>query len=134
MLPPPSTHPFPFLHKPLFSDALGDTAYSQEHLKTTVYAKFEGQTKCIMEKAKKRILVQPFIGSIYQALSLTLHFRLIGLMHDYGICSKFTTKPRLHKIVHIIWTCNTVHTSVFFTSLFLWHLKHAKILKFDFRI
>ena len=28
----------------LFSNALGDTAYSQEHLKTMVYAKFGGQT------------------------------------------------------------------------------------------
>ena len=36
------------LHKLLFSNFLGDTAYSQEHLKTIVYAKFGGQTKCIM--------------------------------------------------------------------------------------
>ena len=40
------------LHKLLFSNALGDTAYSQEHLKTMVYAKFEGQTKCIMGNSK----------------------------------------------------------------------------------
>ena len=40
------------LHKLLFSNALGDTAYSQEHLKTMVYAKFGGQTKCIMGNSK----------------------------------------------------------------------------------
>ena len=40
------------LHKLLFSNAIGDTAYSQEHLKTTVYAKFGGQTKCIMGNSK----------------------------------------------------------------------------------
>ena len=47
---------------------------------------------------------------------------------------KFTTKPRLHKIIHIIWTYNTVCMWVFFTSLFLWDSAHAKICKFDFRI
>ena len=40
------------LYKLLFSNALGDTAYSQEHLKTMVYAKFGGQTKCIMGNSK----------------------------------------------------------------------------------
>ena len=45
--PPPQ-----ILHKLLFSNALGDTAYSQEHLKTMVYAKFGGQTKCIMGNSK----------------------------------------------------------------------------------
>ena len=40
------------LHKLLFSNALGDTAYYQEHLKTMVYAKFGGQTKCIMGNSK----------------------------------------------------------------------------------
>ena len=39
-------------HKLLFSNAVGDTAYSQEHLKTMVYAKFGGQTKCIMGNSK----------------------------------------------------------------------------------
>ena len=33
------------LHKLLFSNALGDTAYSQGHLKTMVYAKFGGANK-----------------------------------------------------------------------------------------
>ena len=42
----------PNLHKLLFSNALGDTAYSQEHLKRMVYAKFGGQTKCIMGNSK----------------------------------------------------------------------------------
>ena len=41
------------LHKPLFSNALGDTEYSHEHLKAIVYAKFGGQKKCTMENAKK---------------------------------------------------------------------------------
>ena len=40
------------LHKLLFSNALGDTAYCQEHLKTMAYAKFGGQTKCIMGNSK----------------------------------------------------------------------------------
>ena len=39
-------------NRELFSNALGDTAYSQEHLKTMVYAKFGGQTKCIMGNSK----------------------------------------------------------------------------------
>ena len=51
---------FPIIHfvcpqillKLLFSNALRDTAYSQEHLKTMVYAKFGGQTKCIMGNSK----------------------------------------------------------------------------------
>ena len=47
---------FPIIHFAcpllLFSYALGDTAYSQEHLKTMVYAKFGGQTKCIMGNSK----------------------------------------------------------------------------------
>lgn len=53
----------------------------------------------------------------------------IILMHYYGICSKFTTKPRLRKIIHIIWTCNTVCTWVFVTSL---DLARANIDKFLF--
>ena len=46
----------------------------------------------------------------------------VGLMHNYEICSRFTTKLGLHKIIHIIWTWNTVRTWVFFTSLLLWDL------------
>ena len=41
---------------------------------------------------------------------------------------KFTTKPRLHKVIVIIWTWNTVRRWFFFTSL-LWHLAHVKIYK-----
>ena len=55
-------------------------------------------------------------------------------MHDDGICSKLTTKPRLHKLIHIIWTCNIVCTWVFFTILLFWDLDHAKIYKFDLQI
>ena len=41
------------MHKPWFSYTLGDTAYSQEHLKTMVYAKFGGGgTKCIVGNVK----------------------------------------------------------------------------------
>ena len=40
------------LHKPLFSNALGNMQCPQEHLKTIVYAKFGGQTKCIMGNSK----------------------------------------------------------------------------------
>ena len=50
---PFSIFEFPIIHFVLlFSNALGDTAYSQEHLKTMVYAKFGGQTKCIMGNSK----------------------------------------------------------------------------------
>ena len=45
--PPPQ-----ILHKPLFSNALGNMQCPQEHLKTIVYAKFGGQTKCIMGNSK----------------------------------------------------------------------------------
>ena len=45
--PPPPT-----LHKVLSSNALGKIQYSQEHLKTMVYAKFGGQTECIMGDLK----------------------------------------------------------------------------------
>ena len=55
-------------------------------------------------------------------------------MHDDVWLANFTTKPRLHKIIHIIWTCNTVRTWVFFTTSLLWYLAQAKIYKFDFRI
>ena len=40
------------LQKPLFSNALGNMQCPQEHLKTIVYAKFGGQTKCIMGNSK----------------------------------------------------------------------------------
>ena len=40
------------LHKPLFSNALGNMQCPQEHLKTIVYAKFGGQTNCIMGNSK----------------------------------------------------------------------------------
>ena len=48
---------------------------------------------------------------------------------------KFTTKPRFFKIIlnHIIWTCNTVRTWVFFARLPLWKSAQAKIYKLDFR-
>ena len=36
------------LHKPLFLTAPGSIAFSQEHFKTISYAKFGGQTECIM--------------------------------------------------------------------------------------
>ena len=36
------------LHKPLFFNAPGSIAFSQEHFKTISYAKFGGQTECIM--------------------------------------------------------------------------------------
>ena len=57
----------------------------------------------------------------------------IGLVHDdIMYAQKFTTKPGFHRIIHIIWTCNTVRTWVSFTSLFLWDSGQAKIYKFDF--
>ena len=37
------------LHKPLFLNASGSIAFSQEHFKTISYAKFGGQTECIMK-------------------------------------------------------------------------------------
>ena len=43
------------MHKPLFSNALGNMQCPQEHLKTIVYAKFGGQTKCIMGNSKIEI-------------------------------------------------------------------------------
>ena len=36
------------LHKLLFLNAPGSTAFSQGHFKTISYAKFGGQTECIM--------------------------------------------------------------------------------------
>ena len=45
--PPPQ-----ILHKPLFSNAPGSIAFSQEHFKTISYAKFGGQTECIMGNSK----------------------------------------------------------------------------------
>ena len=40
------------LHKLLFSNTHGDMQSSQEHLKTMVYAKFDGQTECIIGHSK----------------------------------------------------------------------------------
>ena len=40
------------LHKPLFLNAPGSIAFSQEHFKTISYAKFGGQTECIMGDLK----------------------------------------------------------------------------------
>ena len=43
-----SVCPPQILHKPLFLNAPGSIAFSQEHFKTISYAKFGGQTECIM--------------------------------------------------------------------------------------
>ena len=40
------------LHKPLFLNAPGSIAFSQEHFKTISYAKFGGRTECIMGNSK----------------------------------------------------------------------------------
>ena len=40
------------LHKPLFLNAPESIAFSQEHFKTISYAKFGGQTECIMGNLK----------------------------------------------------------------------------------
>ena len=40
------------LHKPLFLNAPGGIAFSQEHFKTISYVKFGGQTECIMGNSK----------------------------------------------------------------------------------
>ena len=37
-----------FVRKPLFLNAPGSIAFFQEHFKTISYAKFGGQTECIM--------------------------------------------------------------------------------------
>ena len=58
----------------------------------------------------------------------------IDLTRDDGTCSKITTMPRLHKIIHVIWTCNTVRASVFFTDLFLWDSAQAKFTSLIFQI
>ena len=44
---------------------LGDTAYSQEHLKTMVHAKFRGQTKCIMGNSKIENSRHPLFPNVY---------------------------------------------------------------------
>ena len=40
------------LHKLLFLNSPGSIAFSQEHFKTISYAKFGGQTECIMGNSK----------------------------------------------------------------------------------
>ena len=40
------------LHKPLFLNAPGSITFSQEHFKIISYAKFGGQTECIMGNSK----------------------------------------------------------------------------------
>ena len=47
------------LQKLLFSNALGDIAYSQEHLKTIVYAKFWGGNKVYYGAFENREWVAP---------------------------------------------------------------------------
>ena len=49
------------------------------------------------------------------------------IMTSYA--QKFTTKPQLHEIIHIVCTLNAVHTWVFITSLFLWDSFQPKIYK-----
>ena len=66
------------LHKPLFSNAPGSTAFSQEHLKTKTYAKFGGHSECIMRDSKivnssshlELSLLQYTIGKIVKAVIL----------------------------------------------------------------
>ena len=52
MLCSPHPPPPPTLHKLLSSNALGKIQCSQEHLKTMVYARFGGQTACIVGDLK----------------------------------------------------------------------------------
>ena len=49
--PPPPPH-LQILHTLLFSNPLGRTVYFQKDMKTIPYAKFAGQTECIMEDSK----------------------------------------------------------------------------------
>ena len=42
----------PILHRLLFSNPLGRTVYSQKDINTIPYAKFAGQTECIMWDSK----------------------------------------------------------------------------------
>ena len=54
------------MHKPLFLNVPGSIAFSQEHFKTISYAKFGGQTECIMGDSKivnkaQKAYARPFI-------------------------------------------------------------------------
>ena len=64
----PHPPPHQILHKPLILNAPGSIAFSQEHFKTISYAKFGGQTECIMGDSKIvntwENIASFFIGSI----------------------------------------------------------------------
>ena len=65
--PPPPTHthtssPTPDLRHLMFSNALGNMQFSQEHLKTTVHAKFGDQAVIYYEGFENRTLVIPSLS------------------------------------------------------------------------
>ena len=59
------------LHKLLLWNTLGRSAYSQEHSATIVYAKFGGQTECIMGNWKIENTASPHEDEQQQRLSST---------------------------------------------------------------
>ena len=77
------------LHKLLFSNALGDTAYSEEHLKTMVYAKFGGQTKCIMGNSKienyASIIVRKIPGNMSKYRNKEINTSELGTIFEIEI-------------------------------------------------
>ena len=57
------------LHSTLFSNAPGSTTFSQEHLKTIIYAKLGSKTKCIMGDSK--IVKRGTVNRIEKGLTVT---------------------------------------------------------------
>ena len=60
--------------------------YSQEHLKTMVYAKFGGQTECIMGNWKIENTVILLLCTVYSTFLLCLQFCFPFLLSESRFC------------------------------------------------
>ena len=103
------------LHKPFFLNAPGSIAFSQEHFMTISYAKFGGQTECIMGNwkkvngifyiapAHKYYIVRWIYYTMRQVLQSAMIIRtMIANVHSYYYTIKFWCTFR---VISINWPC-----------------------------
>ena len=93
------------LHKLLLRNALGNRQTSQEYFTTIVYAKFGGQTECIMDNWKIVNVMYLSAGDFCYSMSVSLigdfgfflliRFAFFGFFHC-GACSQVTADAFPH--------------------------------------
>ena len=80
------------LHKLLLRNALGNMQTSQEYFITIVYAKFGGQTECIMDNWKivnyeqNKGVLDDLLGSTRSVLHFFLRYSFLPREIDKSLC------------------------------------------------